>query len=187
MVLIKNAKIVTGNEIIVDGAILIENDRIVSVGECSEIEIPDDVQIIDANGLYVGPGFVDIHVHGGNGYMFFDNSEMAAAHFLSHGETTVLATLYTSLCKDEFEKAIDKIKEFINNGKASKIIAGFYMEGPYMNPKYGSNSDLNTWKGEIKKEDYENIVNLAGSLAYVWAVAPERDGIEEFKAKQKAS
>ncbi len=179
MILIENAKVVTENGIIFDGAILTDNDRIVKVGKRTELEIPIDVQRIDAEGLYVGPGFVDIHVHGGDGYMFYENPQKAAEHFLSHGETTVLATLYTSLKKDAFEKAVTDIKDEIEKGNIPNV-KGFYMEGPYMNPEFGCDAHNNTWRGDINEEDYKTIVELAGDLAYVWAVAPEREGIAEF-------
>ena len=104
---ITNARIVTTDGIIWDGVVLIENDRIAAVGKKTEIEIPSDAEIIDAGGAYVGPGFVDIHVHGGGGFHFEENPVIAAEHFLKHGETTVLATLSPRL---NFEALLDGIK-----------------------------------------------------------------------------
>ena len=59
------------------------------------------------------------------------------------------------------------------------------MEGPYMNPKYGAMSEQNKWKGDICAEDYAEVVDEAGNLAKVWAVAPERVGLEPFLAYAK--
>ena len=174
LIAIKNAKIVLENELLKDAYLLIENDRIKKIGRG---EIPEGAEEIDAKGLYVGPGLVDIHVHGGNGYMFDENPVKAAEYFLKKGTTTLLATLYYNLSKEEFLNAVKRVKKEM--GKTGNI-AGFYMEGPYMNPKYGAAPESNKWKGEIKKADYEEIVNEAGNLAKVWVVAPERDGIEEF-------
>ena len=78
MVYIYNAKVVLETGILFDGAILLDGDRIVAVGERREVEIPADCEMIDAGGAYVGPGFVDIHVHGGNGHMF-DTEPLQAA------------------------------------------------------------------------------------------------------------
>lgn len=181
MICIQNATIILENGILSDGVILIEQDRIAAVGSGQEIAIPAEAQMIDAKGLYVGPGFVDIHVHGGGGFMFSDAPEQAARHFLAHGETTVLATLYYQLAKEEFLEAIDRIKAAMQTENGASI-AGFYMEGPYMNPNYGAMPEKNRWKGEIRAEDYQEIVDRAGTLAKVWAVAPERDGVEEFVA-----
>lgn len=52
--------------IIEDGAVLIDGDKIVAVGETKKIEqlaSPDAVEIIDAHGMVVMPGFVDPHTH----------------------------------------------------------------------------------------------------------------------------
>ena len=186
MIAIKNAKIVLETGIIWDGVLLIEGDRIKAVGKAGEISIPADAEVLDAEGKYVGPGFVDIHVHGGNGYMFDYQPLEAAEHFLSHGETSILATLYYNLGKTEFVECIDRVKAVIGKG-AGKAIAGFYMEGPYMNPIYGAAPDKNKWKGEIRKEDYQPLLDHAGDLAKIWAVAPEREGLEPFLRDAKAA
>ncbi len=185
MLCITNAKVVLETGILFNGRILIDGDKIVAADKAEVLTIPEGAEVIDAQGAYVGPGFVDIHNHGGGGYMFQDDPEKAAAYFLSHGETTQLATLYYDLSKDKFLAAIDRIKEAMGKG-AGKAIGGFYMEGPYMNPKFGASPELNKWKGEIKTEDYEALVNRAGEHARVWAIAPEREGVEPFMAYAKA-
>jgi len=181
MLAIHNANLILETEILRDGVLLIEAGRIFGIGKKGELNIPPEAERFDAQGAYIGPGFVDLHVHGGGGFMFSDAPEQAAQHFLSHGETTVLATLYYQLQKEEFLVAIDRIKTAMQaeNGRS---IAGFYMEGPYMNPKYGAMPEKNCWKGEIRAEDYTEIVDRAGTLAKVWAIAPERSGVEPFVA-----
>ena len=180
MIAIKNAKVVLEYGIIFDGVILIEDDRIINVGKADDVAIPDNAVCYDAAGAYVGPGFVDIHVHGGDGHFFYAEPEGAAQHFLNHGETTVLATLYYDVSRETFLDSIHRVKEAMVNGKAAKAIAGFYMEGPYMNPKYGASPEKNKWRGPILREDYQEILEAAGEYAKVWAVAPEREGIEPF-------
>jgi len=185
MIAIKNAKVVLEHGIIYDGVILVHENRIQAVGPSSEVLTPPDAQTVDAMGAYVGPGFVDIHVHGGNGHFFYAEPEAAAEHFLSHGETTVMATLYYDLSKDVFLDSIRRVKTAMNSDGAGKAIGGFYMEGPYMNPKYGASPEKNKWRGEIREEDYSDILKEAGDLARVWAVAPERDGIADFVRNAK--
>ena len=179
MICIKNASVVLEDGIIKNGVILIDGEIIVGVGNEKDVKIPDNTETVDAQGAYVGPGFVDIHVHGGGQYMFHDDASKAAEHFLSYGETTVLATLYYDLTKERFLEAVKDVK---NAMKTSLNIGGFYMEGPYMNPKYGAAAEKNKWKGEIKAEDYKELVDLAGDDVKVWAVAPEREGLEPFMA-----
>ena len=180
MVCIHNAKVVLETGILWDGVILLDGDRIAAVGERREVQIPAECEMIDAQGAYVGPGFVDIHVHGGNGHMFDTEPLQAAEHFLRNGETTVLATLYYNLSKEGFLDSIKKVQAAMAAGGAGDIIAGIYMEGPYMNPKFGAMPERNKWKGAIAEEAYKEVVDTVGTDAYVWSVAPEREGIEEF-------
>ena len=179
MIYIKNAKLVLENGILWDGVLAVEGGRIAAYGSASELKIPADAEVMDAKGLYVGPGFVDIHVHGGGGSLFTEDPGKATAHFLAHGETTILPTLYYDLSREGFLDAIECVKKAMDT-EAGKAIGGFYMEGPYMNPKYGAKADKNQWRGDILPQMYEKVVDAAGSLAKVWAVAPEREGIEQF-------
>ena len=180
MICIENAKIVLENGIIWDGVLLTKDDKIVAVGKRGEVDVPADAERIDANGAYVGPGFVDIHVHGGNGYSFNKEPYEAAEYFLANGETTILGTFYFDLSKDEYISAAARFREAMSAGGAGDAIAGIYMEGPYMNPLYGSNPQGNKWKGDILPEDYEELVSAFGDIVRIWAIAPEREGIEPF-------
>lgn len=180
MIAIINAKLVLEEGILWNGILLMDGEKIVDFGNENEIEIPDGTEIIDACGKYVGPGFVDIHNHGGNGAKFENDPEAASLHFLSHGETTVLAALYFDLDLDGYTSAIEKIRKAKKAGGASRIIEGLYMEGPYMNPKYGSWPEKNKWSGPIDRTQYEKLVDFAGDFARIWALAPERAGIEAF-------
>lgn len=185
MIAIANAKVVLENTILTSGVVLVENDRIAAVGAADTVSIPQSAVVYDADGSFVGPGFVDIHVHGGGGCFLYEDPERAAGHFLEHGETTVLSALYYNLSKEEFLDAVARLKAIKARGGA-KTVAGFYMEGPYMNPQYGAAPERNKWRGTIRKEEYMPIVQAAGDLAKVWAVAPERDGIEAFVCDAKA-
>jgi N-acetylglucosamine-6-phosphate deacetylase len=54
------------------------------------------------------------------------------------------------------------------------------MEAPYMNPKFGADRENNPWKGPIRKEEYQCVIDQVGTDALVWVVAPERENIEQF-------
>ena len=174
---IKNAKVVLENGIIWDGVIIIDGDKIKSYGKSGETEIPEGAEIIDADGAYVGPGFVDIHVHGGGGYSTCRDTALAGEYFLKHGTTSFLATPDYHMNLDTLLGAIRNIKAAY--GKVPNL-KGIYMEAPYTNPDKGSHSYDNPWRHGIIYEEYKQFVDEAGELARVWTVAPEREGIYEF-------
>lgn len=178
-----NANIVLEDGIVWDGTLLIENDRIRAFGRARDVEIPADAEVLDAKGAYLGPGFVDIHVHGGAGFATYIETEKAAAHFLRHGATSFLATPAYFMGYKEHMDAIDNVKAAM--GKVESL-RGIYFEGPYTNPKYGCNADKNPWRAPIDMDVARTMVDAAGDLAKVWAIAPEREGIKEFMEYARA-
>lgn len=176
--IIKNANVVLENGIIWDGAILIDGDRIVKADRLDNIEIPEDVEEIDAGGAYVGPGFVDIHVHGAHDARLFAKPVEISEHFLKHGETSIFPTSSNSF---SYEQLMDGIRCVKANKDKTKNIKGIYMEGPYINPNYGAARHLDTWnKGPIIAEQYVPLVDELGEMVKVWGIAPEREGLVPF-------
>jgi len=178
MLAIKNANLVLENGILWDAVLLIQNGRILSFGK--DAPIPATAQVLDAEGAYVGPGFVDIHVHGGDGHDMSEEPLEAVEFFLRHGTTTILPTLGYDLPFEKFLNGIRLVKQAMAADGAGRAIAGIYMEGPYMNPEYGAGAFRNPWRHPLDPREYEALVDEAGSLAKVWAIAPEREGIRRF-------
>lgn len=174
---IYNAQLVLETEILQDAVLLVEGDRIARFGSSQDVTIPHNAQRIDAGGAYVGPGFVDIHVHGGGGFTTSFQTKEAADFFLRRGTTSLLATPSYSFDFDNFLGAIRSVKAAMQEAPTVK---GLYLEGPYTNPDYGANSHRNPWRGPIKPEQYQALVDEAGDLAKVWAIAPEREGLLPF-------
>ena len=165
--------------LIPDGVILIDDGIIMKFGKSKDVSIPKDAEIIDANGLYVGPGLIDIHTHAQDNEWIFEKPKYTSSYMFLHGVTGVLPALYNNLNKDAYIKAVEDILSSHNNGDFDNFL-GFYMEGPYLSPNFGCERDKNVWKDAIKKEDYMEIVDKVKDTAKVWCFAPEREGIEEF-------
>ena len=118
---IKNAQVVTERGIIWDGVIIVEDGKIKEFGGFRNIAIPDGAQVIDALGAYVGPGFVDIHVHGGDGKSTCFHPVEAAEHFLKRGTTSLLGTPDYHMST---EKLVEAIKSILEGMKKSRVIKG---------------------------------------------------------------
>src|SRR5215208_5827232 len=100
-----NGRVITPYRIMEGGTVLIVNGKIEAVSK-GDIEA-GDAQVIDAKGQYVSPGFIDIHVHGGGGHDFMDNTpeafyEIARVH-AQHGTTSMFPTTLTSEIEDLYE------------------------------------------------------------------------------------
>lgn len=177
-----NTNLVMPDYMIRDAILVIEDGKIAAFGRGIDTE---GMEILDAGGLYTGPGLVDVHTHADGETFFTEDPERVAGVLLSHGVTDVMPALYFSAPRDELIEQIEKIRAAAESGRADNII-GLYMEAPYMNPKFGCNRENNPWRGPIRREDYLPLLRAAGDFARVWVVAPEREGILEFVKDAKA-
>ena len=171
-----NTNIVMPDHMIANGAIVMDGDRIVDFGKNIKVGA---AECIDAQGMFTGPGLIDIHLHACGNILFYEDPAKAAKIALDNGATDILPTLYFSANAEELIRQSKVVKAAVASGDAPNVI-GFYMEAPYMNPKFGADRENNPWKGDIKKEDYIELVETVGDSARVWGIAPERENIEDF-------
>lgn len=176
---ITNVHLILEDGILYDGALWLENGIIGGYCAAKELQLQEDSLIINGGGKYLAPGFVDIHCHGGGGARFDAEPAVAAKHFLAHGETTVLATIGHTLAYEPMKEAIARIRQLMKTPDGRNL-GGIYMEGPFMNVKYGGDPRNNHWIGPIDMEKAFDVVDTLGDALKVWAVAPERAGVPEF-------
>lgn len=54
-------------EVIAEGIVLVDGDRITAVGPRDKVQVPSDAFVVDCNGMVLSPGLIDVHAHGGQG------------------------------------------------------------------------------------------------------------------------
>jgi len=91
LIALKGARIITmdGDKVIENGTIVIQDNKILSLGESSAIEIPSDAKTIDVQGKTIMPGFIDVHAH--LGHFRYGVSAQKRWHYyanLAYGVTT---------------------------------------------------------------------------------------------------
>lgn len=173
-----NTKLVMEDGIIWDGAITYDNETIIQVGWAKDVTVPSDANIIDAGGLYTAPGLIDIHNHGCTESSFQDDPTGCCEYFLKNGITTVLPTFYHSMTMQEMLAGAERIRSASQTG-AGRIMAGLYMEGPFM-ALQGSMQNSLKWSGDIKSSEYIPLIEGLGDMVRIWAIDPDRKNIEEF-------
>lgn len=94
---------------------------------------------LDATGCYVLPGFIDLHVHGGDGHDTMDATAAGltamAAFFARHGVTAFLATTMTAPHADIL-RAVAAVEQWGEQITSGARILGVHVEGPYISPKF---------------------------------------------------
>ena len=93
-----NGHILTPQGWMKDGSVLINDGKILEITNSDLAVI--GAKVIDVKGMYIVPGFVGMHVHGGGGHDFTEATEEAFtcavnAH-LKHGATSIFPTLSSS-------------------------------------------------------------------------------------------
>ena len=185
MLAIINAELVMRDHTIPEAVLFIEDGIIRGFGEMRNTPIPEGCEILDAEGAYVGPGFVDIHTHSDGRVFLHEDPVRCSVHHLKNGTTSVMPALYTSMNTQQYVDAVKIIRDAMEKPECSNI-AGLYMEGPYLNPGFGCDRSTNPWADGVKKEAYQPVIDAAWDLARVWCVAPERENILDFVLDVKA-
>jgi len=133
MYALTNCKIYTGSDVLVDHAVIINNELIEAV--CPIADLPQDIATQDLNGANLSPGFIDLQLNGCGGVMLNDEvtaTTMQIMHKanLKSGCTSFLPTLITSSDED-MRKAISAAREYHSQYKNQSL--GLHLEGPYLN------------------------------------------------------
>ncbi len=159
------------------GVILIDGGKIIASGQ---VCVPEGTETIDAGGLYVGPGFVDQHVHGYSSYGeridVVDDPISVAEKHLKHGTTTIIPTVSYSNSIKDFYKVISQCNQAIEEGNTT--IAGIHFEGPFINPSRGASSH-SAW--EYTQEACDGIFAAAKGNVLHCTYAPEMPFAEKVE------
>ena len=170
-----NGKIIRKDNII-ENKILVFDNKIIGITDSLPNE---DIEVIDAKGLYVSPGLIDIHIHGNKGYdtMTASKKELSlmSESIASTGVTSYLATTMTMDTKI-IEDRLNTLREYINQDKfnGAKII-GIHLEGPFLNERYCGAQDPKFIVGPSF-----DMINKHSDIIKVITYAPEKDLNFEF-------
>ena len=178
MTVYKNAKVVFSDKIR-DCCVVTDGEKIIDICE----RFDSAAEVVDCGGLYLAPGFVDAHVHGGGGYSAMSSKpedivKMAKAH-LAHGTTSIVPTTLAAPLGRLAEAVLSIKKAAESDG--GKTILGAHLEGPYISLKYkGAQSAENILNPNEQPPDA--VLDLWDKILMMGA-APECDGCLELGDK----
>ena len=143
-----NGKILTPQGWLKEGSVILRDNKILEVTNCDLAVI--GAELVDVKGMYVVPGFIDIHVHGGGGRDFQEGTEDAfreavKAHSL-RGTTSIFPTLSSSTVP-MIERAVETCTRLM--AEKDSPILGLHLEGRYRN-RNRAGAQLREW---IKNPD----------------------------------
>ncbi|MBL7698280.1 MAG: N-acetylglucosamine-6-phosphate deacetylase [Chitinophagaceae bacterium] len=181
-----NGSIICPYRIIPRGTIVVTGETITAVVE-GDLDVPGAIEI-DAQGNYISPGFIDIHVHGGGGHDFMDCNETAflkiAETHARYGTTAMLPT--TLSCeRGELLTTLDIYKDAVRNNVHGAQFLGMHIEGPYFAMNQRGAQDPRYIRDPDPKE-YRDIISRYDIIKR-WSAAPELKGALTFAQYLKAN
>ncbi len=172
---IVNSKVVTQDGIVEHLNVHLFEGKISSFDDT----ISPDESVIDAQGLYLAPGFIDLHCHGALGCDFMDgkkeNVEKACNYHLSHGTTSI----YPTTCTESIEKTHAALQA-LALAKPKNHLQGVHVESFFFSPVQSGAQDMSTLK-DIEESVYMPFLNAYCPLIKRWSYAPELKNAEQFE------
>ncbi len=174
--LIKNAKIITEDTILVNHSVLCEQGKIVKIAPDAELSEVVADEVIQAQGKYLAPGFIDLHFHGIKEYLIdngVDDLNKICSILPEFGVTSFAPTVCPlPQGKDsEFLSSLAKV-----DSKAANVL-GFHLEGPFLTLTGALPEDA---IGKADPQRVNALIDAAKPYKVVFSIAPDFDGIEKI-------
>ena len=176
---IVNGKILLENQILED-KVLVFDKKIIDITN----EIPKGCEVIDAQGKFISPGLIDIHIHGNLGKDTMDATDDAiqtiSKSVSRYGVTAFLPTTMT-MDQESVHNALEIVKRAMEGNVDGAKVIGAHLEGPFINEDYkGAQNEkfiINASYDFIER--YKDVIKV---ITY----APENDNNFEFTKKIKS-
>ena len=180
--------VLTPEEEIPQGTVLVEGDRVVAVGR--EIHVPPDARRFEAPDTTCVPGFIDLHVHGAGGHDLMEGTAEAVAAIgrtlAAHGTTSYFPTTLTAPMPRTLA-ALKCLGDLVRRmeGPPSELVAqplGIHMEGPFLNALRKGVHPAQHMLAP-RNELFEDFYRAAGGTLRILTLAPELDGAEAMMSR----
>lgn len=170
---IDNVTLVTPDELVPQRAVRVREGTIQEVGPCGGVA---GERVLDGNGMYLAPGFIDLHIHGllrwgiDNG-----RADLAAicGSLPQYGVTGFLPTISPRVPGEDsaFLTDLARVKP---DGAA---ILGFHLEGPFLTQTGALPPEA---LGRADPQRVRSLIEAANPYPAIFSIAPEFEGVEDL-------
>ena len=175
---ITHARLVLADRIVADHTVVIDDGSIVRV--CPADELPDEpgAGTVDAAGMYVAPGFIDLHIHGlGKCLVDRGPADLAGICELlpAYGVTGFLPTV----CPRPTGEDARFLRELSADRPAGARVLGFHLEGPFLALAGSLPADATD---EADARRARSLIEAAAPQRVVFSISPELEGAADVLA-----
>lgn len=173
--IIKGGKVFQEDGSFLEQALYINDHRLVD-----KAEYQDDEKVIDAEGLLVLPGLVDIHSHGASGEDFSDGNPEGLKKILQYEKRCGI----TSYCPTSMTFPKERLRQIFASIKGAQTeegakVVGINMEGPFLDPaKKGAH--VEEWIAAPDAAFVRELNQDVDGLVRLVTLAPNMEGAEDF-------
>jgi len=168
--LIAHGTLLTPTERIADGWVLVEDEHIAETGRG---EGPPADETIDADGRFIAPGFIDLHVQGLAGYDLWDESEDRFQRAMRQMASTGVVACQASV--EASREVCEVMRPRIGRAVSGARVVGLYFEAPFAAPEKRGAIPPEQVRDPLP-EAAEEILGFSRGLVSMVTIAPELPG-----------
>ena len=172
---------------VMDEMAVLYDEHIERIIDMDEVEAEAGIdEVHDAHGLFVAPGFINVHVHGACGWDVMDETPEALpaiSRFLAR--TGVASWLPTTMTASEGQvhDAFERVRSAMQNAPEGARVLGAHMEGPFISAAHrGAQA-----KEQIVRADYGWIASYEDVVRIVTLAPEELEGNYTFIDRCRAA
>ncbi|MBN2456656.1 MAG: amidohydrolase family protein [Sedimentisphaerales bacterium] len=170
--LIKNANVISLEEVLADYSVLCENGKISRIAPSRAFQNASADKVVDASGLYLAPGFIDLHTHAIEHYLV-DNGPEDLAEICKLLPKYGVTGLLVGVCPRPKGEGAQFLKSLAKVRSQGSQILGFHLEGPFLKMKFWHHEAVSSSPSDQVKA----LIEAAKPYKAVFSISPDFEGI----------
>ena len=180
--ILKNADIIGENDILEDHFLRLQEGKIVEINPGQLLSDTETAEVIDLQGNYLAPGFIDLHTHGARGADTMDASKESLAEIadykLQQGTTGFLATTLTA-SQEQLLAVSQAVVDYFAAEDYPDNLLGIHLEGPHINEEKKGAQNPDHIR-QVTVEELQAIQEILEDKLKIITLAPEKEGTKEL-------
>jgi len=191
MLVVTNGTLITPNETIADGRVILQGDAILDAAPASQVPLPAGATVLDAERGLIGPGFIDLNVQGFMGRSVMKGEVTEIATLLpAYGVTSFLATMMP----DSPANLLKAVTTTLDNARRARMtgnaprrarVLGLHLLGPWLSPAQPGTLDPTQFR-LFDLVEWQRLRSSADKFLRLVTLAPElvenTEAIETMRA-----
>lgn len=179
---LRNARLIDAATDVARGAITINGPRIEAVesevGQDAHHRVPQSDTIIDAQGMIIMPGFIDVHTHGGGGYNLHTTRAEEIRDFARWAPTTGVTSFLIAVVGVPDSMPLEQLlaaTDALETHQKGAEPLGIHLEGPYISvARRGAHPPA--WLRLPDESETETLLAVSKGHLRLITLAPELPG-----------